>query len=308
MAERMDDPRLLADALVRHGSTLLRLGRLTEAVHRYRRASDIFTGIGDRYKIARCEINIGIGHSMGGDVAVAEEAYRRAIELAREAHAPDLDGLASLNLGVLCIHGGRYEEAQQCYEDALRQFTMVRNEAHRLASLYNLAYLARERGHMEHSLVLYEESAQLARHVGQADIEIGARGGAGLAALALGRSDDAASAARTVDRLLAAAPSWFQGRELAEALSILETLHRGSRDEAEGRFRTALEAAEHHEPYRAAWLVAEVGPALARAGAHETWQLVEYYRRRVSELGYQALEQRYARLVQEKQTDGLAAD
>jgi tetratricopeptide (TPR) repeat protein len=241
-------------------------------------------------------------------VAVAEEAYRRAIQLAREAHAPDLDGLASLNLGVLCIHGGRYEEAQQCYEDALRQFTMVRNEAHRLASLYNLAYLARERGHMEQSLVLYEESAQLARHVGQADIEIGARGGAGLAALALGRGDDATAAARAVDRLLGPAPSWFQGRELAEALCILETLHRGVLDEAQSRFRTALEAAEQQEPYRAAWLVAEVGPALARAGAHDTWDLVEYYRGRVKELGYEALERRYASLIREKPADGHGAD
>jgi diguanylate cyclase (GGDEF)-like protein/putative nucleotidyltransferase with HDIG domain len=309
MAETMDDARLLADALVRHGSTLLRLGRLNDAVHRYQRASDIFTGLGDRYKIARCDINIGIGHSMAGDVAAAERAYRRAIDLARDAHAPDLDGLASLNLGVLCARGDRYEEANRAYEDALRLFTMVRNEAHRLASLYNMAGLARDQGDTERALALYEESAQLARHIGQPDVEVGARAGAGLCALELSRVDAARAAARSVSEMLAGPRGWwFQSREIAEALCILEALARGAVEEAENRFRSALEAAEQHEPYGAAWLVAEVAPALASAGAREAWKLVDYYRGRVKQLGYTALERRYAALVKPAAREGMAAD
>ncbi|MDQ3951293.1 MAG: tetratricopeptide repeat protein, partial [Gemmatimonadota bacterium] len=309
MAEMMDDARLLADGLVRHGSTLWRLGRLAEAVQRYQRASDIFTGIGDRYKIARCDINIGICHSTAGDVAAAERAYRRAIDLARAAHAPDLDGLASLNLGVLCSRGGRAEEASRAYEDALRLFTMVRNEAHRLASLYNMASLAREQGDPGRALALYEESAQLARHIGQPDVEVGARAGAGLSALELSRADVARTAARSVAELLAGPGGWwFQGRELAEALCILEALARGAVEEAHHRFRSALEAAEQHEPYGAAWLVAEVAPALAKAGVQEAWKVVEYYGRRAKELGYKALERRYARLAKMAPRDRSAAD
>jgi tetratricopeptide (TPR) repeat protein len=308
-AETMDDAGLLADALVRHGSTLLRLGRLSEAVHRYQRASDLFTALGDRYKIARCEINIGIGHSMAGDVAAAEQAYRRAIELARDAHAPDLDGLASLNLGVLCARGDRQEEAHRAYEDALRLFTMVRNEAHRLASLYNMASLAREQGDSERALALYEESAQLARHIGQPDVEVGARAGAGLCAMDLSRIDAARAAARSVGEMLAGPGSWwFQGRELAEALCILEALARDAVDEADGRFRRALEAAEQHEPYGAAWLVAEVGPALASTGVTDAWRIVDGYGSRVKELGYSALERRYGALGKARRRDGLAAD
>ncbi|MFN2566228.1 MAG: tetratricopeptide repeat protein [Gemmatimonadaceae bacterium] len=299
MAERMDDARLLADALVRHGSTLLRLGRLEEAVQRYQRASDIFTGIGDRYKMARCDINIGVVHQMAGDAGAAEQAYRRAVQLARDAHAPDLDGIASVNLGLLCAHVGRYDEAQQHYEEASRLFATVRNEGHRLGLLYNMAGLARERGHPDRALALYEEGAQLAHHLGQLDLEIGARAGAGLAALELSRHDAAAAAARVVEQLLAGPGTWwFQGRESAEALCILVALGRGDVADADSRFRVALEAAENHEPYRAAWLVAEVGPALARAGIADAWGLVSYYAGRVRELGYGALEQRYARLTQ----------
>lgn len=307
MAETMDDARLLADALVRHGSTLVRLGRLSEAVHRYQRASDIFTQLGDRYKIARCDINIGIGHSMAGDVAAAEHAYRRAIDLARDAHAPDLDGLASLNLGVLCARGDRYEEANRAYEDARRLFTMVRNEAHRLASLYNMASLAREQGDGERALTLYEESAQLARHIGQPDVEVGARAGAGLCALELSRLDAAMAAARSVGEMLPRPRGWFQGRELAEALCILEALARGAVEQAGDRFRAALDAAEQHEPYGAAWLVAEVAPALASAGVADAWRLVDYYGGRVKELGYRALERRYAALGKASRRGGMAA-
>jgi tetratricopeptide (TPR) repeat protein len=298
MAEGMGDGPLVGDGMIRHGSTLLRLGKVSEAIRRYQRASEIFTGIGDRYKIARCEINVGVAHSMAGDMAAAERAYRRAIELAREAHAPDLHGLASLNLGVLCARGARYDEAHHCYEDARRLFTMVRNEAHRLAALYNQASLARDRGDPEAALTLYEESAQLARQIGQRDVEIGARAGAGLAALALTRPEAVAEAARAVTQLLPGPGGWwFQGREIAEALCILEALSRGATAEAQARFRNALAAAEQHEPYGAAWLVAEVAPALTLAGAADAWQLVEHYGARARELGYTALEGRYANLT-----------
>jgi tetratricopeptide (TPR) repeat protein len=293
MAETMDDARLLADALVRHGSTLWRLGRLSEAVHRYQRASDIFTGIGDRYKIARCDINIGICHSTAGDVPGAERAYRRAIDLAREAHAPDLDGLASLNLGVLCARLGRYDEAHHAYGDALRLFTMVRNEPHRLASLYNMAGLAREQGDAERARALYEESAQLARHIGQPDVEVGARAGAGLSALELGRIEDARGAAQSVAEMLSGPGGWwFQGRELAEALCILDSLARGAVDEADTRFRRALDAAEQHEPYGAALLVAEVAPALAAAGVEVVAALGADYAGGAKTLGFRAHERR----------------
>jgi tetratricopeptide (TPR) repeat protein len=248
--------------------------------------------------MARCDINVGVVHQMAGDAVAAERAYGRAVQLARDAHAPDLDGLASLNLGLLCAHVGRYDEAQAHYDEASRLFTMVRNEGHRLGLLYNMAGLARERGDAERALALYEESAQLAHHLGQLDVEIGARASAGLAALELSRHESAAAAARDVEQLLAGPGTWwFQGRESAEALCILVALRRGDVAEADARFRAALGAAENHEPYRAAWLVAEVCPALAGAGVAGAWDLVVAYSTRVRELGYGALEQRYDRLT-----------
>jgi hypothetical protein len=186
---------------------------------------------------------------------------------------------------------------------------MVRNEAHRLAALYNQASLARDRGDPEAALTLYEESAQLARQIGQRDVEIGARAGAGLAALALRRPEAVAEAARAVTQLLPGPGGWwFQGREIAEALCILEALSRGATAEAEARFRNALAAAEQHEPYGAAWLVAEVAPALTLAGAADAWQLVEHHGARARELGYTALERRYANLTKGRGAAGRKAD
>jgi hypothetical protein len=54
--------------------------------------------------------------------------------------------------------------------------------------------------------------------------------------------------------------------------------------------------------------VAEVAPALAKAGVQEAWKVVEYYGRRAEELGYKALEQRYAGLAKMAPRDRSAAD
>ncbi len=88
-----------------------------------------------RYGQARCHIDIGTAYLRAGNRPAAESAYELALGLCRDAHAPDLAGLASLNLGVLYLRGGHHEQARERLEEALRLFTTVRNELRRLAAL-----------------------------------------------------------------------------------------------------------------------------------------------------------------------------
>ncbi|HEU4564577.1 MAG TPA: diguanylate cyclase, partial [Gemmatimonadaceae bacterium] len=134
----LDDDRLRAEALVRLGSTVL-TERPEEAAALYERAIALFAGLDDRHGEVRCRVNMGIAHSLVGRHREAEEAFGRALELGRAAHAPDLAGLASLNLGVSQLKAGSLEEAQARFEEALSLFEVVRSEPHRLAALYNLA-------------------------------------------------------------------------------------------------------------------------------------------------------------------------
>jgi diguanylate cyclase (GGDEF)-like protein/putative nucleotidyltransferase with HDIG domain len=305
-ADAIGDKRLHADAVIRLGTTLLD-ARPAEAIALFDQALELFRGADDRYGEVRCHINIGIAHSRTGSEAAAEEVLRTAIDLGRSAHAPDLAGLASLNLGVLNMKGGRWRAARSSLDEALHLFTTVRNEPHRLSTLYNLAHLARESGDPEAALSLYEATATLARTLGQPDCEIGALAGAGLVALALDRRAVAERGERNASLLVQNKSDWwFQGRELLEALSVRMAILAGGVATAERQFVTALALAERHDVYGAAWLVAECAPGLAAAGFPAIWETVNRFAHRVEALGFASLSARYAALNASRTETALA--
>ncbi|HKG93331.1 MAG TPA: diguanylate cyclase [Gemmatimonadaceae bacterium] len=298
MAQEMGDEHLLADALARLASVLYET-RPLDAVGPAREALEICTRLGDKVGQVRCHITLGVAYTRAGEDVLAEAAYQVAYDLGRNAHAPDLAGLASVNLGVRYMRAGRYEQARERFESALRLFTTVRNNLHRLVAMYNTAHLMREHGETEAALERLESCAALARDVGQMDIEIGARAGAGLAALALGRCDQAKRALRDVNALIETrADWWFQGKEQVGALGVLTALASGDVGGAVRRFTDALAEAERHEPYSAAWLVAECATPLADAGYAGVWETVERHSRQVGALGYALLSARYATLAE----------
>ncbi|MFN8581597.1 MAG: diguanylate cyclase [Gemmatimonadaceae bacterium] len=211
VAERLEDRRPLADSLMRLASTLLS-GDTAEARSCYARALRTVEALGDLVAQARCRVNLGIALAKLGDAESAMREYRSALELARRTHSPDIAGLAALNLGVLQLNVGRYEEADACFSEAMRRFRLVHNEPHRLAATYNLAKLAHERQDYERARELYHDVSVLATTIGRRDVEIGARAGQGLVALNSNRLDDARTCLRTAQALAAErGDRWFQG-------------------------------------------------------------------------------------------------
>jgi tetratricopeptide (TPR) repeat protein len=295
MSERIGDRRLLAHALMRVGWTLFELGS-EEAIDFYRRAQELCSEMDDRHGYVRCQINIGIVYSKVGNTTAAIEAFRSAVELGLQAGAPDWAGVSALNLGVLFMWSGRFDEARERFDEARKLFIKLKNELHRVGTVYNMGHLARESGDPTRALELYEEAASSARRLGQLDMEIGALAGAGLAGLDLGRRDYAYTAARNAETMIGERFDWwFQNRELVEALSIRVALELGRRDEAEQRFRTALAHTEPRDARCAAWLAAECAPALISAGA-DVWDFVTRFSQRADEMGYAALAARFRTL------------
>jgi tetratricopeptide (TPR) repeat protein len=196
---------------------------------------------------------------------------------------------------VLYLQSGRYDQAGERFDEALRLFTTVRNEPRRLATLYNMAHLARERGDTAASLDLYDAAASLARGVGQTVVETGALAGAGLAWLGLGEVAIAARGLEAANTIIGERQDWwFQGRELVEALAVRLALAAGDRAAAERRFRHALSQAERHDLYGAAWLVAECAAPLEAQGVEEVRNAVAQYAPQAQTLGYAPLSARYA--------------
>ncbi|HEY2375368.1 MAG TPA: tetratricopeptide repeat protein [Gemmatimonadaceae bacterium] len=296
MAERIGERLLHAHALMRVGWTLFEAGS-EEAIVHYRRAQEICSEMDDRHGYVRCQITIGVSYSKVGNMAAAIEAFRSAVELGLQAGAPDWAGVAALNLGVLFMWSGRFDEARQRFDEARKLFIKLKNELHRVATIYNMGHLARESGDPTRALELYEEAATSARRLGQLDMEIGALAGAGLAGLDLNRRDYAYTAARNAETMVGERFDWwFQNRELVEALSVRVTLELGRRDEAEQRFRTALADTEPRDARCAAWLAAECAPALIAAGA-DVWDFVRRFSQRADDLGYTALATRFRSLL-----------
>jgi diguanylate cyclase (GGDEF)-like protein/putative nucleotidyltransferase with HDIG domain len=290
-AESTTCTSLLADAMTRLGSVLL-VSNPASAVPHYRRALDMFTRLGDRSGQMRCHINVGSACDRAGNHPAAEASYLTALEIGREIRASDLTGVASLNLGVLLVKTGKADAARVRFEEALFLFTTIGHEPHRLASMYNLAHLARVEHDPAASLQLYEACIMLAGNISQADVHIGAMAGAGLAELDLGMTTGGRVRFVHARELVAGRDDWwFQSRELWEALQI--RLMPSSPDAARAHLLAALGRAAIHDQYAALWLGAEFSDLL-RAGDTACQAALHRLQMQARALGYQPLVARLA--------------
>jgi diguanylate cyclase (GGDEF)-like protein/putative nucleotidyltransferase with HDIG domain len=292
-AEEANDGRLMAEALTRLGTSMMDR-RSDEAGEHYHRALALFRTVGDRCGEARCYINIGIIHQRAGEVTAAESAYDRALDAASSAHAVDLAGLASLNLGVMYLRRGQTELASERYAEALERFSESSNESHRLATLYNMAHLAREGEDWATASALYDQVVAVAARIGQPDVELGARAGQALAALAVGARSVAEDAMRWIRANVEPRPEWwFQGRDLVDALRIRLAAERGDDAHALRLLHEAVDIAGRYDPYVAAYLVAECAPSLRRS-TEALLTLIDQISPEVEALGFAGVAERLA--------------
>ncbi|HEX4683766.1 MAG TPA: diguanylate cyclase [Gemmatimonadaceae bacterium] len=296
LARGATEPGMRVTALLRHGTMILERDA-DGALVVFRGALALAQRLGDAHAEARCRVALGVACARSQRDDAAREAYASARDLAQRIRAPEVAGLAALNLGVLQLHAGAYAEARQQFASAVELFTLVRNEAHRLAALYNAATVERECGNADAAAALYGRARDLATRLGHRDVALGAEAGAGLAALCRGRAAAADVAAESLRRQMESeGDRWFQGREMIDALLIRTALESGEPAEATSRFRRALSLAERHDQYCAAWLVAEVVTELAAHGYTDAWAAAERFAPIVAKLGYASLSARYIAL------------
>ena len=296
LAEKVGQPRLLADSLNRLAITL-ESDQPEQATEIYRRALDIYMAAGDARGEARCRNNLGIRYSLGGQWDLARRELSAAITLARATGTPDLWGVAAVNLGVVGLKCGDYERARELFGEALALFAGVKNSERQLYALYNLAHLDRERGEHESAAELYDAAASLAQRVGQSDVEIGATAGAGLSLLEQGKTAAARVAHTEADDRIRSRADWFQGRELVEALGVRLAVVDGRMDDAMGLFDQSRTLADANDVYTAAWLTAECATVLYEHDPELIRHAIERFADQVRSLGYVRLISRYEELL-----------
>ena len=276
IAEESGDDALACGAMHRLSITLLP-SRTEDAVQLLLRLIERARDRLDRVMEARAYLALGVALMRLRDDLGGAEALRSALTIAQDAQTLDVAASASMNLGVIGMRSGDFVAAHEALSDALRLYTTLRNNANRLAALYNLANLQQERGDAEAALSLYRETTALADQLGTEDIAIGAYAGAGLASFRLRDIDGAEAALESARQRLGARHDWwFQKRELLESLAVRLDAHAGRYDEALSRFHSAVPRLEESDGYAAAWMVADCA---AELGAHDrtVWEQVERF-------------------------------
>ena len=293
-AEQLGDDLLIADARLRLGAALIEVSP-HESLLEFEAARQRFDARGDRFGVIRCLVNSGIIHARRGAGESARQAYEHAQRAAEEANIPDLGGLAALNLGVLFQTTGNFDRAHASYAYAERMFAKVHNDGRRLAAMYNSATLSLEQGDAVAAHDMYERVHDMATELKVVDIEVGALAGAGLAALALGYVDQALlSRRRATERSAVLGATWYQGRELLEALEVRYLVATERHAQAGAAFDKARALATTIDEGAALWLVAECAPALARSNDGRYDAIIREAHDRAAQFGLRPLAARLA--------------
>ena len=192
-----------AEAHLLHDLSIAHYGAkdFTSAIGRSEQAQAAFAHIGDPRGEGDALIATGIFHTEGtGRLADAEDAFRRALELEREAGDRFREGQA--HEGLACLHNERaeFDSAIPHFEDALRQ---AREDGEKFGEAFVLnglsdAYFGT--GRVDEAVNTYRQAAEL-----RADI--GHREGQAVSLRSLGKalrySGDAAGARRAWEESLA---------------------------------------------------------------------------------------------------------
>ena len=263
IAERGDDPALLADCTNRLGVTI-QFESPVRARELFSTSFEISSMLGDPFRRIRGLNNLGVLELHSNNWDEARRVLSLAAEQSRTAGLLESWGRAELNLGVLAARIGDYDGAARGLSEALRITSMVQSSADQLYATYNMAHVERERGHYREAGDLYDLVSELAERIGQVEVQAGAQAGMGLCRFLLGDVAGARRSLAATTPLTERLTDWFQGRETEVALQLELLLLDDAASDASTLFQRALALAAPNDLFGAAWLTAEFGVRLRR--------------------------------------------
>jgi tetratricopeptide (TPR) repeat protein len=166
----------------------------------------------------------------------------------------------------------------------------VKNSELQLYALFNMANLDRETKQFESGAALYEACASLAQRIGHVDLELGSIAGEGICYLEIGNLEAARVPYTVLEQRLESRDSWFEGREVAEALRVRMAAAEGKMDEALRLFDSALVAAERGgEPYTIASLAAFCAATIYQLAPDRIEALIARYPQEMKVIGMESI-------------------
>jgi tetratricopeptide (TPR) repeat protein len=93
-------------------------GSLDASIHHYEQARRLFESVGNRARVARCDINLGESYRFKGDFNQARRLFRQAREIAAELNVLDTRTVALANGAQIMLTMGQYPAAREAFEEA----------------------------------------------------------------------------------------------------------------------------------------------------------------------------------------------
>jgi tetratricopeptide (TPR) repeat protein len=207
LAEQMDDPAALAEALYNLSFPVWQQGRFTEAAALAARSQQLFTELGDSDGTGRTLWLHGIVALLTGDLPRAEQLLEQSVERHRGGPAAFYLGWSLRMLGRALLLQGRAEEARQRIEESLRLFAPAGDASAILLHLADFATLAALEGDDERELRLAGALEHLKRLTGTDVVDHPVNAIPGLQETVTGRGADgvrllADGAAMSVDEVV----------------------------------------------------------------------------------------------------------
>ncbi len=142
-------------------------GRAEQALDEAEQARTVFTGAGDREKLVRLDMNVGVVHYTLGDLARALGCFARALETAEQiegaqsAQAGVLrtnTGIIHTNMGTIYDRQGDFRRAMEHHQRG-RAILAEQNNARGVAlAEINIAHILMSQGHYRRALRLLHEA------------------------------------------------------------------------------------------------------------------------------------------------------
>ena len=159
--EQVDDRANTGKLLTTLGGLTFLLGKPDESIPLFKKAFSVALEVGSDADAAQAVSSLAQVHLRTGDVELAEEQARHALELL-DGRVDFIDeiGNAQLVLGHSLLEQGQLEEAAEKFKAAEASFDQLSSASHKAAAWTAQAELAVKRGDKEAAIGLYQRAVQ----------------------------------------------------------------------------------------------------------------------------------------------------
>ncbi len=167
LAESMDDPNLIGDAIHNLGSIYIRMNELSKAEKALKKAIEYKKKTGDERGLARSYNNIGAIYKTWGDYDKALDTNLKSLKIIEKMGDKNINAGLLRNLGNIYFTKRELDKAEEYLLRALSMFQRIGNKRGIGTSLDSLGLVCRERGDIDEALEYHQKSLDIREETGE---------------------------------------------------------------------------------------------------------------------------------------------